>query len=1221
MTRQWIKTLALGLVVAFGLSIPASSQNTGTVPNHAIPIGKGPGVQGFGSAAPGAVGTVVTSNGASTDPSFQTIGASSFGAQSANWVLAGPTTGAAATPTFRALVGADLPNPSASTLGGVQSKAAVSNQFLTSVSTSGVPASAQPAFTNLSGQATLAQLPSLATNTVLSNATSGTAVPTALAVPSCSTSTSALKWTTNTGFGCNTISGSVGTATPEDYGAVGNGSTDDTAAFQSLCTAIRAGTVNNVQHTYGKTYKVLPVGTTTGTILCNLTNVDGLRWNFNGSPLTATYTDVNVQTYIFYGPGLKHADFIGIKGTSPVGGVFTGGVDWVGLQDDAQNNRVIGINVDGGRQGVYCQRVPLQNTLIGYNLEVTGRFKNVTYPMSNQFNCYNTRIDIQTENAQRDLVAYNIAGINARIVSKNPQSQMSIGVYGTVGDLSANKTSDIHINYINKYSTSFGAPTTLLAHNQYGNTGNVANIPTTFENIYLDYDIDFGSATNTTLYGENSFVGNGLSTNVRSTATLGGTITTGDTLTLIATGGTITGSPVSVAYVTVAGDTLTTAAAGLVKAMNLTANTSNAGIFASSSGAVVSLWSPPALTVAWTKTVGGAATETITIAAAGTTSGNVMGDPGNTNRNIVIRGRVPGMAALTNIAGIMSTLEPATLTPSGYNGSSTGTYSLKDLSIPNATGVITVGSGAKVIFENVNAPSVPLPTFEGTPSRRDQLFIGSVFSNAGDAANVAQRATSTLRIVDPFHAGTVYDGITIEGNGQLSFTDTLATSGYIYGDSGNLYITTGAANDLNFRPAGTSSWLMKATGGHIVPVTNNTFDLGATATRMRKVWTTDLDFSGTLTGTVSTATTATNATNTAITDDTTTNATMYPTWVTAATGNLPQKVSSTKMTFNPSTGLLTSTAYTGSLAGSTGLPISTGVSGLGTNVATFLATPSSANEAAALTDETGSGPDVFATSPTMTGVSTDTLASTSTTDATTTTAAPLKAAGGLAIAKKSFFGDEMTITANATALPAASAGSLLHLGNANSANTRVTLDSFAALPVFNFRRADGTAASPTAIQNTEIFGAFGAAGYGATGYGAGTAGIFFVATQNWTDSANGNAITFNTTANGSATQTEVAKLDGKAHLGYTATAPTISSCGTSPSTARGTDTAGEVTTGTTTTGCTITFANSGYTAAPYCVVGSQTQLAAFTYALSTTAITITQTSTSSNKINWVCHGN
>jgi hypothetical protein len=35
---------------------------------------------------------------------------------------------------------------------------------------------------------------------------------------------------------------------------------------------------------------------------------------------------------------------------------------------------------------------------------------------------------------------------------------------------------------------------------------------------------------------------------------------------------------------------------------------------------------------------------------------------------------------------------------------------------------------------------------------------------------------------------------------------------------------------------------------------------------------------------------------------------MYPTWVTTTTGNLPQKVSSTKFTFNPSTGTVAATA-------------------------------------------------------------------------------------------------------------------------------------------------------------------------------------------------------------------------------------------------------------------------------------------------------------------------
>ena len=93
--------------------------------------------------------------------------------QSANLVWAGPTTGAAATPTFRSLVGADLPNPSASTLGGIQSLAGVASNWIRQISTTGVPTASQPAFTDISGTATTGQLPSTSSILDLLGSTQG----------------------------------------------------------------------------------------------------------------------------------------------------------------------------------------------------------------------------------------------------------------------------------------------------------------------------------------------------------------------------------------------------------------------------------------------------------------------------------------------------------------------------------------------------------------------------------------------------------------------------------------------------------------------------------------------------------------------------------------------------------------------------------------------------------------------------------------------------------------------------------------------------------------------------------------------------------------------------------------------------------------------------------------------------------------------------------------
>lgn len=108
-----------------------------------------------------------------------------------------------------------------------------------------------------------------------------------------------------------------------------------------------------------------------------------------------------------------------------------------------------------------------------------------------------------------------------------------------------------------------------------------------------------------------------------------------------------------------------------------------------------------------------------------------------------------------------------------------------------------------------------------------------------------------------------------------------------------------------------------------VPTLNqNTTGSAATATTAGTVTTAaqpNITSVGTLTGLTVTATingsvtgSAGSATNVAITDDVSNVASVFPTWVTAA-GTMPQKISSTKLSFIPSSGTLTATSFSGNL--------------------------------------------------------------------------------------------------------------------------------------------------------------------------------------------------------------------------------------------------------------------------------------------------------------------
>jgi hypothetical protein len=135
---------------------------------------------------------------------------------------------------------------------------------------------------------------------------------------------------------------------------------------------------------------------------------------------------------------------------------------------------------------------------------------------------------------------------------------------------------------------------------------------------------------------------------------------------------------------------------------------------------------------------------------------------------------------------------------------------------------------------------------------------------------------------------------------------------------------------------------------------------------------------------------------------------------------------------------------------------------------------------------------------------------------------------------------KMVISNNAATPPAPQDGNILHLVNTDNVKTRVTIDGFGtnAAPSVTFRYGRGTAAAPTATQAGDPLGIVYGTGYGTTGFlTAPKPAVWFVATENWTDTAAGSAIFFNTVKNGTAATVERMRLTGDGNLGIATASP------------------------------------------------------------------------------------
>ena len=133
---------------------------------------------------------------------------------------------------------------------------------------------------------------------------------------------------------------------------------------------------------------------------------------------------------------------------------------------------------------------------------------------------------------------------------------------------------------------------------------------------------------------------------------------------------------------------------------------------------------------------------------------------------------------------------------------------------------------------------------------------------------------------------------------------------------------------------------------------------------------------------------------------------------------------------------------------------------------------------------------------------------------------------------------KLVVTLNTGTLPAS--GGIARFADADSVQTTVFLDGFDVNGGFLVRRANTSAATPSAVFSGNLLGVFGAAGYHGSAYSGTRARIAFGAAENWTNSANGTFIAFNTTANGSVTGggTERMRIDSSGKVGIGTSNPT-----------------------------------------------------------------------------------
>jgi len=241
--------------------------------------------------------------------------------------------------------------------------------------------------------------------------------------------------------------------------------------------------------------------------------------------------------------------------------------------------------------------------------------------------------------------------------------------------------------------------------------------------------------------------------------------------------------------------------------------------------------------------------------------------------------------------------------PITYNGSTAPTISYNTIGAPSTTG--TGASGTWGISISGNAATVTNGVYTtGSYSNPSWItsILGSIVSGAVASATTATNIGGGLAGSLPYQSGA--GATTFLGIGSANYV--LTSSG-----SAPQYVAQSTLSVGSASTATTSTNLAGGVAGAIL------YQSGASTTGFTAAGTTGQVLTS---GGSSAPTWSTPTSYATVTDDTTTNSTRYPLFANQTSGNLSTEyTSSTKLQYNPSTGVFTATGFSGSGASLTSL--------------------------------------------------------------------------------------------------------------------------------------------------------------------------------------------------------------------------------------------------------------------------------------------------------------